>query len=298
MVCPNGEHFLSGERQSKGCFDQLFVQLRGIRLTATKLLLLTLPFIIVSHYVAVYPHEFTHSFVAWALGYKLNPLNIQYGGTGLSNLLLLSNIDENVNYETVFQNNPYHVALIAFVGPAINVLLFFVSYWLLQKIQVHDRPYLYYFIFWFNVMNIANVFDYVPIRTFTPTNWNTDMSNLERGLNISPWLVYVVGGYFVLFIIWQFFSKTLVEAYVYLRLETLWARCFLLISVVLVLFAYFSLAGLHGYGEISTFLSLTSRWICPAIILFCWPDREWVRQKMAVIAGQFSSKQIFSAQTP
>lgn len=172
----------------------------------------------------------------------------------------------------------------------MNILLFFVSYWLLQKIWIQNRPYLYYFVVWFNLMNIANVFDYVPIRTFTPTNWNTDMSNVERGLNISPWVVYVVGGYFVLFIIWQFFSKTLVEAYVYLGLESLWSRTFLMISTVIVLFAYFSLAGLHGYGEISSFISMTSRLICPAIIFFCWPDRQWVREKIAMIKAEFPSR--------
>lgn len=89
----------------------------------------------------------------------------------------------------------------------MNVLLFFASYWLLQRRQIHERSIIYYFLLLLNVMNIANVFDYIPIRTFTPTNWDTDMSNVERGLNISPCLVYVVGGYFVLFIIWQFFSK-------------------------------------------------------------------------------------------
>ncbi len=83
-------------------------------MSKTKLLIVTLPFIIIAHYVAVYPHEFTHSFLAWALGYKSNPLNITYGGTGISNLLLMSGIDENVNYEAIYQNNPYHIALIAF----------------------------------------------------------------------------------------------------------------------------------------------------------------------------------------
>jgi hypothetical protein len=154
--------------------------MRGDRVTTKEMLILTIPFVIISHYFAAFPHEFTHSFFAWALGYKSHPLNIQYGGTGLSNLLLLSNIDENVNYEEIFQKNPHHAALIAFAGPGLgNVFLFFLSYWLLQKKQIRDEPYLYYFVFWFNLMNIANLFDYVPIRTFTPPNWNTDMSNVE-----------------------------------------------------------------------------------------------------------------------
>jgi hypothetical protein len=260
-------------------------------LTSKALLIWTVPIVLLAHYIAVFPHELTHSFVAWALGYKPNPFNIQYGGTGLSNLLLLSGVDENVDYQTIFQQNPYHVALIAFAGPGIaNGGLFLLSYWLLQQKWIQDRSYFYYFTFWFNLMNIANLFDYIPFRTFTPVNWDTDMSNLERGLNISPWVVYVVGGYLVLFVIWQFFSKTLIESYVYLGLNSLWIRSFLLVSTVLVLFGYFSSAGLHGYGEISSFLSMTSRWICPAIIVFCWPDRQWVHEKIAVIRAKFSSE--------
>jgi hypothetical protein len=45
------------------------------------LLIWTVPFILLAHYVAVFSHELTHSFVAWVMGYKSNPFNIQYGGT-------------------------------------------------------------------------------------------------------------------------------------------------------------------------------------------------------------------------
>ena len=91
--------------------------------------------------------------------------------------------DENVDYERIFPDNPFHVALIALSGPFIaNGLLFIFSYWLLQKKAIQQKPYLYYFIFWFNIMNIANLDDDVPLRTFAGLNWDTDMSNLERGL--------------------------------------------------------------------------------------------------------------------
>jgi hypothetical protein len=66
-----------------------------------------------------------------------------------------------------------------------------------------------------------------------------------------------------------------------------------MISVVLVLFDYFSLAGLHGFGEMSAFLSLTSRWMSPAIMVFCWPDRQWVREKIAAINSELSSERGF-----
>ena len=78
----------------------------------------------------------------------------------------------------------------------------------------------------------------------------------------------------------------------YLGSESSLDQVVFMISAVLVLFGYFSSAGLHGYGEISTFLSMTSRWICPAIIVFCWPDRQWVQEKMAGIKQTFSSEQV------
>ena len=54
-------------------------------MTSKSLLIWTLPFVLLAHYVAVFPHELTHSFFAWFLGYKSTPLNIQYGATSLSN---------------------------------------------------------------------------------------------------------------------------------------------------------------------------------------------------------------------
>ena len=212
-------------------------------------------------------------------------LNIQYGGTGLSNLLLLSGVDENVDYQQIFQQNPYHVALIAFAGPGIaNGGMFCFHTGCCRRSKFTNRPYFYYFILWFNLMNIANLFNYIPFQTFTPVNWDTDMSNLERGLNISPWVVYVVGGYLVLFVIWQFFSKTIVESYVPLGLGTAWIRSFLLIfalsSFCLDISARQDCTDMAKYRRS---YPVTSRWLCPVIIAFCWPERQWVREKIAAI---------------
>lgn len=53
----------------------------------------------------MYPHEYAHSFMAWLLGYKSNPLAITYGGTSWQNLLGLIHIDENVNYPMIFHKD-------------------------------------------------------------------------------------------------------------------------------------------------------------------------------------------------
>ena len=116
-----------------------------------KLILLTPILILLSHYLAVFPHEYAHSFMAWLLGYKSNPLDLTYGGTSWLNLLLLSSIDENVNYHMIFSaGHEFHAALIAFAGSGIaNGFMFILSLWLLAKKSVKQRPYLFYFLFWF-----------------------------------------------------------------------------------------------------------------------------------------------------
>jgi hypothetical protein len=86
-----------------------------------KLIILTPIFILLSHYLAVYPHEFSHSFMAWLLGYKNNPLAIDFGGTSWPNIFLLIHIDENVDYKTIFAaGHGAYVALIAFAGPGLT----------------------------------------------------------------------------------------------------------------------------------------------------------------------------------
>ncbi len=40
------------------------------------------------------PHEYAHSFMAFALGFKSHPLVIHFGGTNLFNLLPLTEIRE------------------------------------------------------------------------------------------------------------------------------------------------------------------------------------------------------------
>src|SRR3990167_5480682 len=100
--------------------------------------------------------------MAWILGFKSNPFLLHFGGTSWQNLLLLSHIDENVNYHLIFSSvHPADVSLVAFAGPVIaNGSLFLISYFLTKNSKVKQKPFLFYFIFLFNVMNLGNLFDY------------------------------------------------------------------------------------------------------------------------------------------
>lgn len=250
--------------------------------TTFKLILVTPIFMLLAHYLAVFPHEYAHSFMAWFLGYKQDPLAIDYGGTSWLNLFLLFHIDEHVNYDLIIsQGHLYHMALVAFAGPGIaNGLLYLISLYLLARRKVQQNPLLFYFIFWFNFMNLANFYDYVPIRTFST---HGDIAHITAGLGISPWSVYIIAGYLVAFVIWHFFTRTLIRGFIHLKLQTTLSRASLMIVCALPLFGYFGMAGFIDYGEISHFLSATSFILIPGVIVASWPTRDWVRRQVQVL---------------
>lgn len=240
-----------------------------------KLILITPVFILLSHYLSVLLHEYAHSFTAWLLGYKNNPFDLNYGGASLANILLLLHIDQNVDNKIIYSlGHPWHVALIAFSGPGINILLFIWSYWLLKKEKVKRNLYLFYFIFFFNLMNLGNIYDYVPIRTFVTQGNMIDVLDIEQGLNISPWWIYIFIGYPLVFLMWQFFTKTLVSAYVNLKITNALLRSGLMIICVCILFGYFGLPGFFSHGDVPYFISATSVLAIPGIIIVLWPTRN------------------------
>lgn len=59
-------------------------------------------FIILSLWVSVLPHEYAHSTTAWLFGYKLNPVDIDYGSFDWKNILFVDGIDENVKYFLIY----------------------------------------------------------------------------------------------------------------------------------------------------------------------------------------------------
>jgi hypothetical protein len=243
------------------------------------LALLTPVFILLAHYLVVFPHEFAHSFMAWVLGRKADPFAITWGGGSLRNILLLTNIDENVDYRSALARGPaYYVALIALAGPGIaNGTLYFLSLAWLKRAWLQARPVLFYFVFWCNFMTVANFYDYIPIRTFGPRD---DVANFVHGLGISPWYVFGVGIYLVGFAIVCFLGRGLARAYECLGLQTTASRSTLMVVCVVILFCYYSLPGFGMGDDISCFISMTSWIMVPGILFICWPSRTWVRQQV------------------
>lgn len=239
--------------------------------SSLKLIILTPIFLLLSHNLAFFLHEYAHSFMAWFLGYKMHPLDLYYGGNSLANLLLLIDVNENINYSSLFHTAPgFKITLIAFAGPGIaNGLLYLLSYYYLKSPKPKSHPYLFYFIFCFNLMNLGNLYDYVPLRTFSGSG---DVEHFVQGLGISPWIIFVVFGYIVALAIYYFFKKTLQSAYLNLQLGNA-GKASLMILSVLFIFGYFAVPGIIDTATISHFLGLASVIAIPGIILVLWPNR-------------------------
>jgi hypothetical protein len=163
--------------------------------------------ILLAHCAAVLPHEFAHSFIAFALGFKSQPFAIRFGNSSLVNILLLSNIDEHVDYRNIFaQGAGPAAAVIGLAGPLANGALYLVSLVLMRLPSARNSTLLFMLAYWFSFMNAANLYDYIPIRTFTS---HADIGHITEGLGIPQGLALVVLGAPTAAALWYLFTRTL-----------------------------------------------------------------------------------------
>jgi hypothetical protein len=235
--------------------------------------------ILLAHYAAVLPHEYAHSFMAFALGYESDPLVIHFGGTSVGNLISLINIDEQVDYTPMFaRGDGRAAALVGIAGPGLaNGLMYLLSLFLLRRPSVRRNVFLFMLVFWFNFMNVANFFDYVPIRTFAS---HGDIGHITQGLGLSPWLALVVLGIPTAIAMWFLFARTLPESLGRIAPASPFRQGFIVTLSVVIMFGYFGLAGFAGYGEPSHTLSVLSLCLIPIMLIVCRPSRRWMRARV------------------
>lgn len=242
-----------------------------------------------AHALGYLVHEYAHSFVAWALGYKTNPLALNYGHLDWQNVVFLSDIDENVDYDPIFAAGRGSVAaLIAVAGVLFGNGLFYVlSRQLYIKAKAGGRRMLALFMFFLCMMNAGNFISYVPARTFTN---HADMATVERGLNISPWWIAVVLGVPFCVAVWHFFARLLPGAARYFFPESRLGQVFLVALSAYVFFDFFGGAGLQRYGAASHWISAFS--VCvlfPLSIILCWPRQQYTADADPIVAANLKS---------
>jgi len=223
-----------------------------------------------AHALGYLVHEYAHSFVAWVLRYKANPLALNYGHLSLDNVLTQGDIDENVDYDPIFAAGRGPLAsLIAVAGVLFgNGIFYLLSRHFYTRAKEQGRRMLALFMFLFCMMNAGNFISYVPTRTFTT---HADMFTVEKGLNISPWWVAIVLGIPFCIAAWHFFARILPGAMYFFFPHSKSGQLFLLFLTSFMFFEFFGRAGLHRYGEVSHWISMISiSLLFPVSVLLSW----------------------------
>ncbi|GGA03590.1 hypothetical protein [Dyella caseinilytica] len=236
----------------------------------TYFLVSTALMVLLAHAVAYLAHEYCHAFTAWMLGYKQNPLALNYGEKSVANILFQQDIDENVDYDPLFAaHKGFSAALIALAGPGMgNGFLYFICLWVFRWAISIDRRMLATFFFWLALMCAGNVWGYAPTRTITT---HADMALAARGLGISTWLLFPFVTAAAVYIAYSFFFQLFAMAK-----HQLFGGSTDRLVLVSALVSYFYF-GFFGGGEISghygavpaLFSTVSLLILLPLSALFC-----------------------------
>jgi len=226
-----------------------------------------------THAAGYLVHEYAHSFTAWALGWKANPLALHYGSLNFNNLVFLDDIDENVNYAPILAaGKGWAVSLIAVAGVLIgNGLCYIASRWLYVSAKRQSRRTLALFAFLLCLMSVGNFLSYVPVRTFAT---HADMHTVEQGLGISPWWIAIVLGLPFAVALVHFLVRLLPDARGYLFSGQVTGQAILTALCCYAIFGFFGGAGMRRYGPVSHWISLTLLLCLPLALIALWPRRS------------------------
>jgi len=237
--------------------------------------------LLVARHVMVLCHEWTHGTVAWLSGYKDSPFDIYYG-----NWTLL-HVDEAVDYARIMGDGKgWLVSLIASSALITNTILFLLSTFLLSRKYSRWSWPVNLFVFWFGVVNIAELFSYVPIRVFL----TGDIQNFVTGLGISPWLVLVPGTILTGFGLSRVFGRDLSLVIRATHLSgLLWQRLFL--GLLMFTVFWFYAGGLDAFfpwenslavqmwASLSAVLGVAMFFVCDRFSLhspYGWSNTGWL----------------------
>ncbi|MET0935330.1 MAG: hypothetical protein ABWX83_05030 [Luteibacter sp.] len=211
---------------------------------------------LLAHAIALFCHEFAHTFSALALGWKHNPFDLDWGPASPMNLLLQQDIDENVDYPPIFASgHAFDAGVIALAGAALGNLVVSLGLGLAACAIARKRSstFLACFSYWLVTMSIGNLLSYVPLRVFAT---HADMSTVQHGFGWTPLQVLLfVGVPFFAAAAWFFlsFQPRAIRA---LFPDSVARRYVMMLLTSLTVFGFFALGGMFGYGETSHELSL------------------------------------------
>jgi len=152
--------------------------------------------------VVVVMHEFTHSTAAWLLGYMPSPLGIVWG-----NPLMMTGWDEGVPYSRLFPSGHYAAEAIIGGSPlVVHTVIVTLGILLLQRRRMIERKWFFHILYWFVIANFMELIAYIVMRAFASGG---DVGHFNRGLGLSPWILFVAGTLMIMVGLYVLFRKIL-----------------------------------------------------------------------------------------
>jgi hypothetical protein len=222
--------------------------------------IVTSALVIVAHAIAYMTHEYSHTFVAWALGWMSNPLALDYGKPTLYNLLFLGDVADNVNYDPIFAaGRGIYATIIALAGTFLgNGLLYIILYLIAGMDAVASSRWVLSFTYWLALMCAGNVWSYVPIRAITT---HADIAIAAKGLHVSTWTLFPFLLIPSLYITHHFFGRMMTRC-IYRIADCESTNLALVIALTSYwFFVFFGGDGTDGsYGLVSQLFAITSKY--------------------------------------
>ena len=228
--------------------------------------LLTLLLLLIAHAAIYLAHEYSHSLMAWSLGWMARPVGIDYGRPTLGNFLFLGDVGDGVDYAPIFASgHGVAAAIIALSGTVLgNGLLYFVIYGLTKWASAGMSRVGVSFAYWLSLMCAANVWGYVPLRAITT---HADIALAAKGLHFSTWTLFPFLAVPALYTVYHFFRRMFPLCQEKIAADS--GNDFIFLSVLTAywFFSFFSGDGIDGsYGLVSQVLCIMSRYV---FVPFC-----------------------------
>lgn len=198
--------------------------------------------------IVVVMHEFTHSTVAWLLGYMKNPSDIVWG-----NPIMMTGWDEGVSYHRLFssQHSPAESA-IGFSPIVVHSTIIILGLFMMQRKRFQEKKWFFHILYWFVIANFMELIAYIPMRSFASSG---DVGHFNHGLNLSPWFVFVIGTMAVAAGLFILFTKILPQMFAVFAQGNRLTQWMILIMTAFILFIWGS--GLR-------------------VVLYIYPDPQWM----------------------
>lgn len=217
--------------------------------------------IFIAHHSSVYLHEWTHSTLAWLTNYKSHPFDIHYGEKWIT----LLDIDDTVPYQKILADGkPFLVASIAIAPTLLQMFVFLMGLKLLRTSTIQNNRWVFAFIYWFTLFELAQVYGYIPIRTFSNSD---DIFIFTNTLSLSPWVVAVPGTLFVIWGIYQILAIEEPRACNCLKIFSKSGRIAFLLTTLLIFFGYYGTPGFFKPDTVSQTLTWISWTLVPLLTI-------------------------------